>query len=126
MPDKPVPENDPIVTKSYAPHYMIAVALLTATLLWALWDEAFGMRPWKAYQHVWKDRYTAFLKSAHSKSDASEKEVQGSSDYQKLKQNLDQATQQATLAFANCKNKSAISMQKSSPCKTCSLIAALT
>ena len=42
MPDKPVRDNDPIVTKSYAAHYMVAVALLTATLLWALWDEAFG------------------------------------------------------------------------------------
>ena len=67
MPDKPVPDNDPIVTKSYAAHYMIAVALLTASLLWALWDEAFGMRPWKAYQHEWKQRYSAFLKSARSK-----------------------------------------------------------
>src|ERR1700751_1721481 len=67
-----------------------------ATMLWALWDEAFGMRPWKAYQHVWKDRYTAFLLSARSKSAASEKEVEGSSDYQKLKQNLEEATQQAS------------------------------
>jgi hypothetical protein len=96
VPDKPIPENDPIVNKSYAAHYMIAVTLLMATLLWALWDEAFGMRPWKAYQHEWKQRYTAFLKSARSKSAASQKEVEDSPDYQKLKQNLDQATQQAT------------------------------
>jgi mono/diheme cytochrome c family protein len=96
VPDKPVPENDPIVTKSYAAHYMIATILLMATLLWALWDEAFGMRPWKAYQHVWKQRYTTFLKTARSKSAASQKEVEDGSDYQKLKQNLDQATQQAT------------------------------
>jgi len=96
VPDKPVPDNDPIVSKSYAAHYAIAVILLMATLLWALWDEAFGMRPWKAYQHVWKDRYTAFLLSARSKSAASEKEVEGSSDYQKLKQNLEEATQQAS------------------------------
>src|SRR6201987_3615755 len=67
-----------------------------ATMLWALWDEAFGMRPWKDYQHVWKERYTAFLKTARSKSAASQKEVEDSPDYQKLKQNLDQATQQAT------------------------------
>ena len=96
MPDKPVPDNDPIVTKSYAAYYMIATVLLMATLLWALWDEAFGMRPWKAYQHVWKERYTAFLMTAHSKSATSQKEVEGSPDYQKLKQNLDQATEQAT------------------------------
>jgi Cytochrome c len=95
VPDKPVPNNDPIVSKSYAAHYAIAVILLMATLLWALWDEAFGMRPWKAYQHEWKQRYTAFLKSARSKSAASQKEVEDSSDYQKFKQNLDQASQQA-------------------------------
>jgi hypothetical protein len=96
VPDKPTPANDPIVNKSYAAHYMIAVTLLMATLLWALWDEAFGMRPWKAYQHEWKQRYSAFLKSARSKSAASQKEVEDGPDYQKLRQNLDQATQQAT------------------------------
>ena len=96
MPDKPVPNNDPIVTRSYAAHYMIATLLLMATLLWALWDEAFGMRPWKDYQHVWKERYSAFLKTARSKSATSQKEVEDSPDYQKLKQNLDQATQAAT------------------------------
>ena len=96
MPDKPVPDNDPIVTKSYAAHYMIATVILMATLLWALWDEAFGMRPWKAYQHVWKERYTAFLKTALSKSDASEREIEQNPDYQKLKELVDQATQQAT------------------------------
>ncbi len=96
MPDKPVPENDPIVNKSYAWHYMIATVILMATLLWALWDEAFGMRPWKAYQHEWKQRYTGFLNTARSKSAASQKEVEDSSDYQKLKQTLDQASQQAS------------------------------
>jgi mono/diheme cytochrome c family protein len=96
VPDKPVPDNDPIVTKSYAAHYMIATVILMATLLWALWDEAFGMRPWKAYQHVWKERYTAFLKTARSKSDASEREIEQNPDYQKLKEIVDQATRQAT------------------------------
>jgi cytochrome c2 len=96
VPDKPVPDNDPIVTKSYAAYYMIATVLLMATLLWALWDEAFGMRPWKSYQHVWKERYTAFLTTARSKSATSQKEVEDSPDYQKLKQTLDQATEQAT------------------------------
>src|SRR5215472_7713398 len=76
--------------------FLLIMLLLMVTLLWALWDEAFGMRPWKAYQHVWKERYTAFLKTARSKSAASQKDVEASPDYQKLKQNLDQATQQST------------------------------
>ena len=96
MPEKPVPDNDPVTTKSYAAHYLIATVLLMATLLWALWDEAYGQRPWKAYQHEWKDRYTAFLKTARSKSVSSEKDVEASSDYQALVQAYKQADTDAS------------------------------
>ena len=95
MPDKPVPEQDPITSKSYAAHYVIATILLIATLFWALWDEAWGQRPWKAFQDQWKDRYSAFLNTARSKSAQSEKDVEQSPDYIALKQayqNADQST----------------------------------
>ena len=96
MPEKPVPDADPIVSKSFAPHYVIATVILIATLIWALWDESFGQRPWKAYQHQWKRRYSAFLKAATSKSSASLKELEGSSDYQALEQAYKQAEAEST------------------------------
>ncbi len=96
MPEQPIPENDPIVSRSYAPHYVVATVILMATLFWALWDEAFGQRPWIFYQRQWKQRYSAFLKTATSKSASSEKEVQQSAEFQQLKQAYDQASQQAT------------------------------
>ena len=96
MPEKPIPENDPIVTKSYAPHYVICMVILMATLFWALWDEDFGQRPWKAFQHEWKNRYSAFLKSARTQSATSEKEIENSADYQKLKKDYEDALQAAT------------------------------
>src|SRR5271170_3638022 len=65
------------------------------SLLWAFWDEDFGQRPWKAYQHEWKDRYSTFLKTARSTSAQSEKDVESNSDYQKLKKNYEQVSQQA-------------------------------
>ncbi len=68
MPEKPVSENDPLVQKSLATWYVIAMVILMGSLFWALWDEDFGQRPWKAYQHEWKDRYAAFLKTARSTS----------------------------------------------------------
>ena len=68
MPDKPIPEQDPITSKSYAPHYVIATILLIITLFWALWDEAWGQRPWKAFQEQFKQRYSAFLNTARTKS----------------------------------------------------------
>ncbi len=95
MPEKPVSDNDPVVSKSLAPHYMVAMLVLMATLFWALWDEDFGQRPWKAFQHQWKDRYGAFLKRAHSQSNDSEKGVEGNPDYQALKQAYEQAIQDA-------------------------------
>ncbi len=96
MPEKPVPNNDPLVNKSLASYYVWALVILMATLFWALWDEDFGQRPWKDYQHVWKERYTAFLKIARSSSAQSEKEVESNADYQKLKQDYDQASKQIT------------------------------
>jgi len=91
VPEQPIPEQDPVVTKSYALHYMVAMIILMVTLFWALWDEAFGQRPWKAFQEQWKDRYTAFLKTASSKSATSEKDVEQNPDYQKLAQEYQQA-----------------------------------
>jgi cytochrome c2 len=95
VPDKPIPEDDPVVSKSLAPHYLVAMLVLMATLFWALWDEDFGQRPWKAFQNEWKVRYSAFLKNAHSQSDASEKEVKNNPEYLALKQAYDKASQDA-------------------------------
>ncbi len=95
MPEKPIPENDPVVSKSLAPHYVISMVILMATLFWALWDEDFGQRPWKTFQHEWKDRYSTFLKTARSQSRDSQKEVEGSPDYQKLRQDYENGSRNA-------------------------------
>jgi len=95
VPEKPIPENDPVVSKSLAPHYVISMVILMATLFWALWDEDFGQRPWKAFQHEWKDRYSTFLKTARSQSGDAQKEIEGSADHQKLKQDYERASQSA-------------------------------
>ena len=95
MPEKHIPENDPVVSQSFAPHYVISMVLLMATLFWALWDEDFGQRPWKTFQGEWKTRYSTFLKNARTLSGNSEKEVESSADYQALKQAYERASQSA-------------------------------
>ena len=95
MPEKPIPENDPVVSKSLAPHYVISMVILMATFFWAMWDEDFGQRPWKTFQHEWKDRYSTFLKNAGSQSSDSQNAVETSADYQKLKQDFEAASQNA-------------------------------
>jgi cytochrome c2 len=95
VPEQPIPDQDPVVTKSYALYYVVSIAILMGTLFWALWDESFAQRPWKTYQHVWQKRYTAFLQGARSKSTQSEKGIESSSDYQKLKQDYESFSKQA-------------------------------
>ncbi len=95
MPDKPISNDDPLVSRSFAPHYVVAMVVLMATLFWALWDEDFGQRPWKGFQHEWQARYGAFLKTARSQSAVSQKNVEGNSEYQALKQAFEQANQSA-------------------------------
>jgi hypothetical protein len=95
VPDKPIPDDDPIVSKSLAPHYVVAVIILMGTLFWALWDEDFGQRPWKSFQHEWKDRYSVFLKTARSQSSASQKDVEAAAEYQAVKLSFEQANQMA-------------------------------
>ncbi len=95
MPEQPVPEQDPIVTKSYALHYVVALVLLMASLFWAMQDEFWGQRPWKAFQETWKERYVAFLNKTTSTSKMSLDEILKSSDYQQLEQASEQATKAA-------------------------------
>src|SRR5579872_1590015 len=85
------PEQDPITSKSYAAYYLIAIVILMATLFWALWDEAWGQRPWKAFQDQWKDRYSVFLNTARSKSAKSQSSVESDSQYVALKQDYEKA-----------------------------------
>jgi cytochrome c551/c552 len=105
VPDKPTPEQDPITGKSYAAHYAIATVILIVTLFWALWDEAWGQRPWKEYQEQWKTRYSAFLNTAKSKSQASEKDVEKDSKYTELYAAWKKATDDSATAAREAREK---------------------
>src|SRR5256885_10021611 len=105
VPEKPIPEQDPITGKSYAIHYLVATVILIATLFWALYDEAWGQRPWKAFQDQWKDRYSAFLNSAKSKSAKSEESVEHDSQYAALKQSYQQAYQDSKAQAEEARRK---------------------
>ena len=105
MPDKPIPEQDPITSKSFAAHYVIATILLIVTLFWALWDEAWGQRPWKAFQEQFKQRYTAFLNTARTKSQDSEKDVQKDPEYAALAAAVKKASEDSSSAAKQAREK---------------------
>jgi len=58
------------------------------TLVWALYNEFFGLRPWKSYQREFARRYHSFLLRQIPKQRAAEKEILQSADYRQLDQQL--------------------------------------
>jgi cytochrome c2 len=79
-----VPAHDPIVSRSTSGMILLSALLLTVSLAWALWDEAFGQRPWKGIQQEFVSRYTRYLKSIKPQAGKTEAEVKESAEYQAL------------------------------------------
>src|SRR5262249_37502857 len=63
---------------------LVSALLLTISIAWALYDEAFGQRPWKRMQREFVSRYTKYLDSIKADSGKSEAEIKESPEYQQL------------------------------------------
>ncbi len=88
-PDAPAP--DPIADRSMSGPLVICSLLLIATLLWALFDEVFGQRPWKNYQGEFADAYSQRLKQIQPDQAKAEQELRQSPKYQELQSAVEAA-----------------------------------
>lgn len=79
-----VEEPDPITSRSMSGPLLIASLVLMGTLIWALYDEVYGRRPWKAMQREFVERYTAYLKRIKPRQAETEAALKQSPEYQKL------------------------------------------
>ena len=79
-----VPARDPIVSRSTSGIMLVCALLLTATLAWSLYDEAFGQRPWKGMQKQFVSRYSKYLKSIKTQAGQTEAQVKEDPEYQTL------------------------------------------
>ncbi len=70
-----LPAADPISSKSTSAWMMVSALLLTISIAWALYDEAFGQRPWKGMQREFVARYTRYLDSIKNDAGKSETEI---------------------------------------------------
>ncbi|MEP6920034.1 MAG: hypothetical protein ABI967_02835 [bacterium] len=82
--DPELPVHDPIVSRSTSGILLICALLLTASLAWSLYDEAFGQRPWKGMQQQFVSRYTRYLKSIKPQAGKTEAQVKEEPEYQTL------------------------------------------
>jgi cytochrome c551/c552 len=83
-PETPAP--DPIADRSMSGGLLITSLLLVVTLIWSLYDEVVGQRPWKSYQKNFVDSYSSYLETAKKRQRDLETAVKESSDYQQLDQ----------------------------------------
>ena len=82
-----VPEgqtDDPIVGKSYSAAILISAFLLVLSLTWALYDEFFGLRPWRSYQRRFSDAYSTYLKRQMPQQQSALKAIEESPRYLEL------------------------------------------
>ena len=73
---------------------LVCALLMTISIAWALYDEAFGQRPWKTMQREFVSRYTRYLDSIKSRAGKSEAEVKETPEYQQLNDAANAARQE--------------------------------
>jgi cytochrome c2/cytochrome c peroxidase len=79
-----LPAQDPIASRSTSGWMFVSALLLTISIAWALYDEAFGQRPWKGMQREFVSRYTKYLDSIKADAGKSEAEIKESPEYTQL------------------------------------------
>jgi len=97
-------DKDPVVNSSLSRPLLIWSAVLVVVMGWALYDEAYGIRPWKGYQARFEKLYAAYLKSADVGQEALEKQIRASAEYQRLDREM-QAAERAADSRASAIDK---------------------
>ena len=92
MPEKPTSDqDDPVVHSSLSVPLLLSTLVLFLTLVWAVVDETYLMRPWKQFQTRFVQRYSAFLKTLQPVQGQSEETIRKSAAYQQLAKAVDDA-----------------------------------
>jgi cytochrome c551/c552 len=79
-----LPPDDPVTSRPMASLVLISVFLLMLTVSWSLYDEFYGLRPWRGYQSEFSSVYSSFLQKQYQKRKADEQKFYATPQYQKL------------------------------------------
>lgn len=78
------PASDPIADRSMSGPLLIAALVMIGTLVWSLYDEIWGQRPWKNYQAEFVDTYTTYLNKIKRTQTGETKKLEETEEYQSL------------------------------------------
>jgi cytochrome c551/c552 len=99
------PQADPIAERSLSGPLLISALLLVIVMLWSMWDEVIGQRPWKAYQKDFVAKYGDRLERVKATQSRSERDLQANPEYQELQAKLKEETDKATPRFTEIQNR---------------------
>jgi len=105
MPETPSSGKDPVVGQSLSLPLMVSALLLILTLVWAIYDEAYGQRPWKGYQENFVGRFAAFLNQAVPRQGELEQQIRQSPEFQELERRLQEAEESSRDEMARITNE---------------------
>ena len=91
----PADHDDPVINSSLSVPLFVSTLILMLTLVWAIYDELYTLRPWKDYQARFVATYSAYLKQLKPKQAQLEQDIKSSEDYQELTAEIEQAEAQA-------------------------------
>src|SRR5262249_41188140 len=77
-------EKDPVVHSSLSKQLFIWSVLLVLSLVWGLYDEIYGTRPWKSYQADFQRLYSKLLVNAKPGARNDEASIKATSTYKQL------------------------------------------
>ena len=92
-------EKDPVVHSSLSRALVIWSALLVLSMVWGLYDEMYGIRPWKGYQAKFEKLYHHYVSTARLSEADREKQIRSQPEYQMLDRDT-QAAEKAALPEA--------------------------
>ncbi|HEY2934181.1 MAG TPA: cytochrome c [Acidobacteriota bacterium] len=78
------PLEDPIVSRSLSVPILISALLLFITLMWALYEEALGHRPWRRYQAQFAELYGRYLSRVKPVQEKDEVKIRQTPEYRRL------------------------------------------
>ncbi|MGA2194642.1 MAG: c-type cytochrome [Bryobacteraceae bacterium] len=89
-------EKDPVVHSSLSKALIIWSALLVLSMVWGLYDEVYGIRPWKGYQAKFEKLYHHYLATARLSEADREKLIRSQPEYRMLDRDTQAAEKAAT------------------------------
>ncbi len=102
---KPEITEDPLLSKSLSVPLFVSTLVLMLTLVWALYDELYSMRPWKDYQARFVQSYAAYLKQLKPKQAQLEQQIKESPEYEQLQQAYEQALEESRQQVAEVQTR---------------------